>query len=127
MRAIRCKPKLGGVEFVRRFLLHVLPKGIKRIRHYGLLAPNKAGSVALAREMLQMPQPRPGHSSQPRTSCSAWPRWTCIRARAVPRAGCIWWSCCKGARLYQRRVRVKTSSRWARDRHEGPVQTPGLG
>ena len=30
--------KLPGEEFIRRFLLHVLPKGIKRIRHYGLLA-----------------------------------------------------------------------------------------
>jgi hypothetical protein len=30
--------RLDGVEFVRRFLLHVLPTGIKRIRHYGVLA-----------------------------------------------------------------------------------------
>ena len=30
--------RLAGVEFVRRFLLHVLPTGVKRIRHYGLLA-----------------------------------------------------------------------------------------
>jgi hypothetical protein len=29
---------LDGVEFIRRFLLHVLPKGFVRIRHYGLLA-----------------------------------------------------------------------------------------
>ena len=29
------KERLGGTEFVRRFLLHVLPTGIKRIRHYG--------------------------------------------------------------------------------------------
>jgi hypothetical protein len=30
--------KLHGVEFLRRFLLHVLPKGFVRIRHFGLLA-----------------------------------------------------------------------------------------
>jgi hypothetical protein len=30
--------KLDGVEFLRRFLLHVLPKGFVRIRHFGLLA-----------------------------------------------------------------------------------------
>jgi hypothetical protein len=30
--------RLEGVEFVRRFLLHILPTGIKRIRHYGALA-----------------------------------------------------------------------------------------
>jgi hypothetical protein len=29
---------LGPDEFIRRFLLHVLPKGFHRIRHYGLLA-----------------------------------------------------------------------------------------
>ena len=29
---------LDGDEFIRRFLLHVLPKGFQRIRHYGLLA-----------------------------------------------------------------------------------------
>jgi hypothetical protein len=30
--------RLQGEEFVRRFMLHVLPTGIKRIRHYGVLA-----------------------------------------------------------------------------------------
>ncbi len=29
---------LEGVEFIRRFLMHVLPKGLMRIRHYGWLA-----------------------------------------------------------------------------------------
>jgi Putative transposase len=29
---------LGADEFIRRFFLHVLPKGFHRIRHYGLLA-----------------------------------------------------------------------------------------
>jgi len=29
---------LGAVEFIRRFLQHVLPSGLVRIRHYGLLA-----------------------------------------------------------------------------------------
>ena len=28
--------RLDGTEFVRRFMLHVLPTGIKRIRHYGV-------------------------------------------------------------------------------------------
>jgi hypothetical protein len=31
--------RIRGVEFVRRFALHVLPKGFTRLRHYGLLAP----------------------------------------------------------------------------------------
>ena len=48
--------RLEGVEFVRRFMLHILPKGIKRIRHYGLLAAGcKAVKVAQARAALAMP------------------------------------------------------------------------
>jgi hypothetical protein len=40
-------------EFIRRFLIHVLPKGFHRIRHYGLLAnTNRAESIATARELL---------------------------------------------------------------------------
>jgi Putative transposase len=39
---------LGVDEFIRRFLLHVLPRGFHRIRHYGLLA-SSARKVNLAR------------------------------------------------------------------------------
>jgi hypothetical protein len=40
-------------EFIRRFLLHVLPHGFTRIRHYGLLAPrNVRGRLARAHELL---------------------------------------------------------------------------
>jgi hypothetical protein len=47
---------LNVAEFIRRFLLHVLPKGFHRIRHYGLLAGTaKAEMVAKAREMLAVP------------------------------------------------------------------------
>jgi hypothetical protein len=43
-------------EFMRRFLLHVLPCGFHRIRHYGLLANcNRAACLALARQLLQVP------------------------------------------------------------------------
>ena len=48
--------KLPGAEFIRRFMLHVLPKGIKRIRHYGLLASAcKTTRLAQARRALGMP------------------------------------------------------------------------
>jgi len=41
---------LDGVELVRRYLLHVLPKGFMRIRHYGLLANRcRAERLAMAR------------------------------------------------------------------------------
>ena len=49
---------LAPDEFIRRFLLHVLPKGFHRIRHHGLLA--SAGcktNIARARELIAMPVP----------------------------------------------------------------------
>ena len=50
---------ITGVEFIGRFLQHVLPTGFKRIRHYGLLAPRaKTQRLAAARELLHMPQPQ---------------------------------------------------------------------
>jgi hypothetical protein len=45
-------------EFMRRFLLHVLPSGFHRIRHYGLLAnANRKTHIATARELLHQPPP----------------------------------------------------------------------
>jgi hypothetical protein len=46
---------LTTAEFMRRFLLHVLPSGFHRIRHYGLLANgSRRDHLALARELLQV-------------------------------------------------------------------------
>jgi hypothetical protein len=46
---------LSPQEFMRRFLLHVLPGGFHRIRHYGLLAnSNRRDNLALARQLLQV-------------------------------------------------------------------------
>jgi hypothetical protein len=46
---------LGPDEFMRRFLLHVLPGGFHRIRHYGLLANgSRKASLTRARELLQV-------------------------------------------------------------------------
>jgi hypothetical protein len=45
-------------EFIRRFLLHVLPKGFHRIRHYGLLATATCkANVARAKELIAAPLP----------------------------------------------------------------------
>jgi hypothetical protein len=45
---------------MRRFLLHVLPSGFHRIRHYGLLANgNRQRHIATARELLHQPSPTP--------------------------------------------------------------------
>ena len=50
--------RLDGEEFVRRLLLHILPTGLKRIRHYGVLASScKGGQLTAARQSLKMPQP----------------------------------------------------------------------
>lgn len=47
---------LDASEFMRRFLLHVLPAGFHRIRHYGLLAnPVRRANLAKARTLLGVP------------------------------------------------------------------------
>ena len=63
-------------EFIRRFLIHVLPKGFHRIRHYGLLAGNRAANIARARQLLAMPS-RP---KEPET-----PEATLDEPRVLPR------------------------------------------
>ena len=45
-------------EFIRRFLMHVLPKGLHRIRHYGLFASaDRAANIERARQLLAAPSP----------------------------------------------------------------------
>ncbi|TIU70878.1 MAG: IS91 family transposase [Mesorhizobium sp.] len=49
---------IAADEFIRRFLLHVLPRGFHRIRHYGLLAGSaRKASLALVRELLNVAPP----------------------------------------------------------------------
>jgi hypothetical protein len=49
---------LAADEFIRRFLLHTLPDGFHRIRHYGFLANgHRAAKLALCRRLLDMPHP----------------------------------------------------------------------
>src|SRR4029450_2821567 len=51
---------LAATEFMRRFLLHVLPSGFHRIRHYGLLSNGaRSSALARARELLAAPAPPP--------------------------------------------------------------------
>jgi Putative transposase/Transposase zinc-binding domain len=71
---------LATHEFIRRFLMHVLPAGFHRIRYYGLLASGKrAENVARARELLMPPiiavdaikanNPNPAEPEKPKHSC----------------------------------------------------------
>jgi putative transposase/transposase-like zinc-binding protein len=51
---------LAADEFIRRFLLHSLPDGFHRIRHYGFLANgHRAAKLALCRQLLATPPPAP--------------------------------------------------------------------
>src|SRR5205814_2702316 len=50
---------LDADEFIRRFLIHVLPNGFHRIRHYGLFANGgRAENIARARHLLNLPAPQ---------------------------------------------------------------------
>ena len=54
---------LDADEFIRRFLLHTLPDGFHRIRHYGFLANgHRADKLALCRTLLAAPAPKPDPS-----------------------------------------------------------------
>ncbi len=51
---------LTGIEFIRRFLMHILPKGFVKIRHYGILANrNKKTKLALCRKLTGSPSYKP--------------------------------------------------------------------
>lgn len=50
--------RLATDEFIRRFLIHVLPDGFHRIRHYGLLASaGRKANVAKIRTLLRVDAP----------------------------------------------------------------------
>jgi hypothetical protein len=66
--------RLHPHEFIRRFLLHVLPKGFHRIRHYGFLASaNRAKSIATARVLLGV-EPPAADAQEPPDSTPDTPR-----------------------------------------------------
>ena len=57
---------LDAGEFIRRFLLHVLPRGFTRLRHYGVLANRgRARKLALCRTLLAQPEPEPREPESP--------------------------------------------------------------
>ncbi len=60
---------LAADEFIRRFLIHVLPPGFHRIRYYGLLGNcHRAEKLARCRELLGMSMPEPAPSDDPATT-----------------------------------------------------------
>jgi hypothetical protein len=79
---------LAATEFIRRFLLHVLPSGFHRIRHYGLLAnAGRVQHLAMARQLLQVtptPQP-PASAGDPAAVARAVPVFVCRHCGAALR------------------------------------------
>jgi Putative transposase len=58
---------LDATEFIRRFLLHVLPKGLVRIRHFGFLANRcRRQKISLCRKLLDVALPSKPQGSNPR-------------------------------------------------------------
>jgi hypothetical protein len=67
----------GAGEFIRRFLLHVLPKGFMRIRHYGLTADRaKHRQLEQARRALNQPV---APAIAPESVDAFWQRVACLR------------------------------------------------
>ena len=59
------------LAFIRRILMHVLPKGVHRIRHYGLFAnSSRAANIARARECSMHLHPPPRGETAPRNAPS---------------------------------------------------------
>jgi len=80
-RGGRSRPMtLSAIEFIRRFLLHVLPKGLMKIRHYGYMANRfRAEKHAQCRRLLQMPEAQQPDAlelvspdAEPRSEADLW-------------------------------------------------------
>lgn len=77
---------LDPVEFLRRFALHVLPRGFNRIRHYGLVANrNKLVMLACARAALHAPAPEPAVTAE--SIAEFWQRTAGIDIGRCPHCG----------------------------------------
>jgi len=98
-------------EFIRRFLMHVLPKGLHRIRHYGLFANgNRAANIARARELLAVPS-RPKQAETSETTAAHEPR-------VLPRP-C---GCCGG-----RMIIIETFARGCQPKNRPASATAAIG
>jgi hypothetical protein len=84
---------LQAEEFIRRFLLHVLPDGFQRIRYYGFLGNRyREQKLAHCRELLGMPTPEPPASETAKdyreryeelTGSSLWQCPVCCQGRML--------------------------------------------
>ncbi len=82
-----CTLTLAPEEFIRRFLMHVLPHGFAKIRHYGLLAPCHVGDrLERARQLLAPGVPKPAVAKQ--TWVDRLLALTGVDVTRCPRCGC---------------------------------------
>ena len=74
---------LSAEEFIRRFLLHVLPPRFHRIRHFGLLAgPRRRRNLDLCRRLLHMPPPSAPDAQSENDADPADALWPCPACQA---------------------------------------------
>ena len=103
---------LDAVQFLRRFLLHVLPRGLVRIRHYGLLANSvRKQRLEICRKLLDASAPAPKSDPKPEpwqnlmlrltgkdvTICPACHKGHMVRKELLPPAIAKWSSPGRGA------------------------------
>ena len=76
---------LTADEFIRRFMLHILPKGFHRIRHYGLFASTgRAANIARLRQLLGPPGATPSPSQEgPAEEATVLPPCPCCGGRMI--------------------------------------------
>lgn len=80
--------RLPADEFLRRFLLHVLPDGFQRIRHYGLMANRtREAKLQRCRELLQVPAPEPVQRDEPEDYRDRYLRLTGVSLCSCPCCG----------------------------------------
>jgi hypothetical protein len=105
---------LGAHEFICRFLIHVLPKGFHRIRHYGLLASGaREANLAQARQLLEATGP-----IDPEDETGTDDLTASGIASPCP--------CCGGRRFERRPRRLPAPLRWAGIRNPSQLQTIGI-
>jgi hypothetical protein len=101
---------LGAQEFIRRFLLHVLPKGFHRIRHYGLLANgSRMENIAKARALLAVLPVAEANDTA--TAQNAEPDGSRVLPRPCP--------CCGG-----RMIVIEIFARGSMPRYRQPAAAP---
>ena len=103
---------LDACEFIRRFLMHVLPGGFQRIRYYGFLANrHRAQKLDLCRRLLHAPEPAESIAHQGLDRVALIEILTGVNPALCPR--------CKQGRLIRREVLPVSPSSYQPSRPKG--------